>query len=427
MTPAATLLLPYFEVDFASPAKDARTTLFTVVNVSSMPQIARVTLWTDWSFPALTFDLYLTGFDVQSVNLRDVFNGAIPQSAPQKGANPNHLASMTKDCAQRPREIPERMLADLRTVFTTGKGSRGWITCKSAAGAEQYVGSTHPNASGYVTIDVVATCSSLNPSNAAYYRTDLLFDNVLTGDYEMIDPNVKMGNFAGGAPLVHIRAIPEGGPAGSNVATNLPYTFYDRLTNEVGAPYARTVDRRQPLPSTFAARLVEGGGANDFQTHLRVWREGFTPGGAECRSYVLNSNLPIADVIRFDEHENAKIIGSGITITPPPGQPGTSATGRLATTISLFPPVSGSADAGGWMYLNFNNFGSTAYSTTRRRFAGAGTSTTVGRRQSQNWVSVEMSAEGRYSVIFDAAQMANGCSVAPPAGSQIVPGANATP
>ena len=38
--PAATLLLPNFEVDVVSPASSAVTTLFTVTNVSPNPQIA---------------------------------------------------------------------------------------------------------------------------------------------------------------------------------------------------------------------------------------------------------------------------------------------------------------------------------------------------------------------------------------------------
>ncbi len=42
--PAATLLLPYFEVDYTAPATIARTTIFTIQNTTAMPQIARVTL-----------------------------------------------------------------------------------------------------------------------------------------------------------------------------------------------------------------------------------------------------------------------------------------------------------------------------------------------------------------------------------------------
>src|SRR5512139_1397068 len=48
VTPAATLLLPYFEVDLGT-AGTGRTTIFSITNVSPYPQIAHVTLWTDYS------------------------------------------------------------------------------------------------------------------------------------------------------------------------------------------------------------------------------------------------------------------------------------------------------------------------------------------------------------------------------------------
>src|SRR5215213_5998828 len=69
VTPAATLLLPYFEVDVTATAGTGRTTLFSVTNVSPFPQIAHVTVWTDWSFPVLDFNLFLTGYDVQPINM----------------------------------------------------------------------------------------------------------------------------------------------------------------------------------------------------------------------------------------------------------------------------------------------------------------------------------------------------------------------
>src|ERR1051326_7325863 len=42
-TPAATLLLPYFNVDFGGG--NTSNTIFTVVNTSRFPQIAHVVLW----------------------------------------------------------------------------------------------------------------------------------------------------------------------------------------------------------------------------------------------------------------------------------------------------------------------------------------------------------------------------------------------
>src|SRR6185436_8654026 len=68
--PAATLLLPYFEVNLNDP--NGITTLFTINNASATAVLAHVTLWSDLSVPTLAFNVYLTGYDVQSINVRDI-------------------------------------------------------------------------------------------------------------------------------------------------------------------------------------------------------------------------------------------------------------------------------------------------------------------------------------------------------------------
>src|SRR5258708_1840618 len=78
--PAATLLVPYFEVDLNDPS--GRTTLVSVNNAAPRPTLARMVLWTDWGIPTLAFDVYLTGYDVQTFNLRDAFNGQPPAPHP---------------------------------------------------------------------------------------------------------------------------------------------------------------------------------------------------------------------------------------------------------------------------------------------------------------------------------------------------------
>jgi hypothetical protein len=169
LQPAATLLLPYFEVDFKSPSTTATTTLFNIQNVSPYPQL----------------------------------------------------------------------------MFSKGKGSGSGIACTAQ------VGEVHAHAIGYVTIDVVATCSAKNPSSADYFAGTALFDNVLVGDYQQYVPRGENKTYFQGGSLVHIRTVPEGGPAGTMASTSLPYTFYDRYT---AALPQGTADRRQPLPSAFAAR-----------------------------------------------------------------------------------------------------------------------------------------------------------------------------
>ncbi|HYX23107.1 MAG TPA: hypothetical protein VFC23_03055, partial [Thermoanaerobaculia bacterium] len=77
--PAATLLLPYFEVDLNNP--NGLTTLFSINNASATAVLAHVTVWSDLSVPVLDFNVYLTGYDVQTINLRDLLAGSVPVTA----------------------------------------------------------------------------------------------------------------------------------------------------------------------------------------------------------------------------------------------------------------------------------------------------------------------------------------------------------
>lgn len=450
--PAATLLLPWFEVDITSAATTARTTLFTVTNTSFLPQIAHVTIWTDWSFPVMDFNIFLTGYDVQAINLYDLLGGGgrpgviappsgtsiatvpanntiVPNAQPeQTNDNPNFLGNAAANCASLPGTIPPALLTDVRALLTTGRSTGTVISCVNpATGAQAQVGSASANAHGYITIDVAATCSTSLPTDPGYFTGEILFDNVLVGDYQEVSPSPTVGNYAGGNPMVHIRAVPEGGAAGSvpTGTTNLPYTFYDRY--QAGAA-DRRVDRRQPLPSTFAARWIAGSSAL-FQTDYKIWREGLTTQTVtDCRFYSQrNSIMPIAQIVRFDEHENATGQSAGVIISPPlvtsPTLPEAS---RTPVSGGVFPPLSTSGDVGGWMYLNLSNGGAfgtvNPYSTARAGFSGVGTSTIApGVRQSQNWVIVTMTSEGRYGVDFDAAWLGNGCGISPSSTVQVGP------
>ena len=174
-------------------------------------------------------------------------------------------------------------IARLQKILMTGTRDTG---CR--------VGLEHPHATGYVTIDVTNSCDLTSPMEPGYWNNTILFDNVLTGDYERINPDATTGNYAGGSPLVHIRAIPEGGGAGVAAPVPMPYTFYDRYT----PPNARRVDRRQPLPSVFAARYIEGG-ATGFKTNLLVWREGISGATSDECDYAKNEKLAVRGIVRF--------------------------------------------------------------------------------------------------------------------------------
>ena len=88
--PAATLLLPYFEVDLDN--QWGLNTLFSVNNASATAVLAHVVVWSDLSVPVLDFNIYLTGYDVQTINSGDVLNGNLPQTA-SAGQDPNDTIS----------------------------------------------------------------------------------------------------------------------------------------------------------------------------------------------------------------------------------------------------------------------------------------------------------------------------------------------
>jgi hypothetical protein len=432
--PAATLLLPYFEVD-VNPTVQGQTTLFTITNVTRFPQIAHVTVWTDWSFPVLDFNIFLTGYDVQPINLYDVIVRGIvaPPSGTTSATTPgalsasnttgnNNLLLASAPCTSLIGNVPLALRAAVQSALTTGvfNPGSGFPACSTAGG-------THTNAIGYVTVDVAADCSTKFPNDPTYYNLgtgEILFDNVLIGDYQQLGPapagTGAASSFDGaGNPMVHIRAVPEGGGAGLGGAlspgTNLPYTFYDRYTPAAN----RTIDRRQPLPSTFAARFIQGG-TGAFATNYKIWREGVNGSGASCASFVNNGSIPIGEFVRFDEHENPTSFGTG-PVCSPCGVTGITLpeTSSQNTAGGNFPSIGASGDVGGWMYLNLADGPQAAYSVTGHPSGsitvGPATTPFGNPRASQNWVIVEMFGSvgtNRLSVDFDAAWLGNGCSPA---------------
>src|SRR6185369_14451981 len=174
VTPAATLLLPYFEVDTAAASGAGTTTLFTITNTSRYPQIAHVTVWTDWAFSVLGFNVFLTGYDVQTINLYDVVVRGVlvpgslanPTGSPKpqgstagatpfdNTSNPNFIASGELNAGVTCADIPGRLSQDLidavKNVLTTGTGFN-----VSGASCSRQLGHNHgARAVGYVTVDV---------------------------------------------------------------------------------------------------------------------------------------------------------------------------------------------------------------------------------------------------------------------------------
>jgi hypothetical protein len=83
--PAATLLFPFVQYDYEG-GDNGVNTLFAITNVSEEATIVHITVWTDYSIAILDFNLTLTGYDVQTLSIRDILrDGVLPHDA--TGAN----------------------------------------------------------------------------------------------------------------------------------------------------------------------------------------------------------------------------------------------------------------------------------------------------------------------------------------------------
>lgn len=388
LTPAATLLLPYFEV---AGSITGANTLFTITNTGQRAQVARVTLWTDYAYPVLTFDVYLTGYDMQSISLYDVLVRGIIGGERGTGVEVSPLGEHSKrnplldrgNCGELPSRIDPPLLQQVQRAFTEGV----------VPGCAK-IGNAHENAVGYATIDVVGNCApGRAPTDPRYFSEDIRYDNVLTGDYIFVDADER---FAQASPMVHIRALPGGGTPATRIPGPLPRlekTFYGRFQD----PADPHLDARQPLPSTLAARWINGG-RGGFTTFLQIWRDGVTGPVASCADYALNGAMIVAESVAFDEDENGVGIAGPEIIHGPPyaddGEvelPATSIT--AAGDEDVFPQETFEDNVSGWLYLNLDD-----------------EEDDDGRGAQQSWVTVIMQAEGIYSVAVDAAWLGNGCS-----------------
>ena len=387
--PAATLLLPYFEVSLDDQA--GINTLFSINNASAAPALVHVTVWSDLSIHVLDFDVYLTGYDVFTQSLYDLFvNGNSPLTEDvNDGDDISPVGDFSFPNVAYPNcDLPysEPLLTALYVDHVqsslTGQPSEVLLGGNCA-------GYDHEDriARGYITMDVANYCDTAFPGDIGYFIDggvgQAADDNVIWGDYFYVNTGE---NFAQGETLVHIEADP--------LLSIANYTFYYRFATN-GA------DDREGLGSSFAVRYLDGG-PFDGGTSLLVWRDGKRNIDPEEDGFNCNlqwpSPFPLGNhqVVIFDEDENPEIPETCQvspcppvdTLTPFPIEAQrTTVNGTEGFTL----PTTSSF---GWFYLNLN-------------FGVSGPVQTSFIDTMQNWVTVVMDASGRYSVGYDAIQLDN--------------------
>jgi hypothetical protein len=423
-TPAATLLLPYFEVDIDDP--NGIDTFMSVNNAREYSVIGHVIVWTDMSVEALDFNIYLTGYDVQTIGMGLIIrNGIIPRTGDANSVSPRgsfsdaHLGTSSAiDYGACPSFWPYAVpaldadfLNHLQSILTGGPSSIYNGRCGGFPFDDGI-------ARGYVTIDVVQDCTLLTPCDLGYFVTNGGFvpaemigdwDNALWGDWYMVD---YANDFAQGDTLVHVEAFfpqvlgatlaVDPFPAGVDFAPE-GATFWGRCSTFAhvlfpAPPIPIVFDFREPLGTTYATRFYQNA-AFSGGTDFLVWRDSLfnvffgEEDGFSCANGPAWFPLNERQVVFFDEQENPD---EACTVSPCPQADILFPLEAQRVSVSDLDLVQDS----GWMYANLNQLWA---------FELAPGVVIPSPMAAQAWVEAVHSAEGRFSAGLPAVQLDSMC------------------
>jgi hypothetical protein len=347
--PAATLLLPYFEVDLNNPT--GTTTLFSINNGYAQAVLTHVTIWSDLAVPVLAFHLYLTGYDVQTINLRDIIvNGNLPQTAsvgqdPTDVISPHGLFSQDANYPSCQGALPPPPLPPVLTNHMQQSLTGGASPVYSGQCSGQALGDNI--ARGFITVDTVADCTVRFPNETGYFGAggtgEATNQNVLWGDWNLVAA-ANSGQGGQGGMLVPIEAD------ASNAATSTSgrYTFYGRVDGFTA------IDNREPLATLFGTRYLIGAGT---QTSLLVWRDPKVdqhPFPCPATHQTQPPWYPLGQeaMVLFDEQENPSV---PYTVPASPAPPGsTAAFGAATQRVQVGSASLPSPFPFGWILVDLN-------------------------------------------------------------------------
>lgn len=359
----STLLFPYFEVDLND--LQGMTTLISVNNTPPSPALTRLVMWTDWGIPTMAFDIYLGGIDIQTINVRSLFDGQIPVTS--LGAD----LSGFENCGVMPPQYgsPALTPGQIQQLIAAHTGQPGHIDglCYAADHGDGIV-------RGFITVDVVDECTGLEahepyftPANSCCsYFVDggdpsgiAVVENRLWGDVFYIDPS---NNAAQGSEAISLWADPA-----VFIGTGT-YTFYGRHYGYDNR------DERVPLPGTWDQRFLNGG-AFDGGADLIVFHQpnSFEASPVTCGTepawYPLTASVGTVD----EDGENMLFYEGDIFAL---------VTQRVSID-TIAPPYNF-----GWIHIGANNH--------------------------QMWVQPTLTGAGRYSVGFNGTPVEQLCGRSPP-------------
>ena len=447
--PAATLLVPYFQVNVNSDGSlasgaGALTTLVTIANMSSAPMIAHVNVFSERSELVLDFNVALTGFDVQSMDFGQILQGNLPATPVSSAHAKPDVTDITEDPCQRNtntdvypasdgyiRIIPVA-LADPNdnTLATTLYPTPAWTaggtfyndvigsldSARPSSRACSSTGHVSPPFTGplqgYITIDHANYCNLSSPNFASYYSADAIGnENNLIGEVIFV---AGSGTQTQGISTVNIESsrlfsssqfVAQGAYAIQD-DTDRERTFYARYWTPSTESFVNGSnsglfnsnpwnqgfgDEREPLGLKFATRYFEG---NGIQSYFRVWRASSGTltdllDGGDC-----DTVEPTVNLVFYDEDENT-VSQPGTSPCPSPCNTPPPSTFNFpletqrvrANTFALPDPFAGAQV--GWLSASFVNI----------NFDGAGGTNGVANNNGlldQAWMDYEFIGTGAF-------------------------------
>jgi len=384
IVPSASLLVPYIIVDTnadGSPNANGYTTLTVVTNVSSAKALIHVTVWSAASVAVVDFDEVLSGYDVWSINWRDLvtgnFNlfdtgspttgfwtGTTGTAGSAFGPTSNPLGPSFAVIGN-PRDIDFTTPANTNCGFPWGNLSayagiiQAGLTAPLVAWTGNYQDTDcNPTAAEigftgwlstltasplffYATIDTVTSCNGLFPDALAYWNDNAgagynATANVLTGyDFYLNFTS----NYSESTPAVGLEANPANAGVG----------FYTKYRVATGA--TDQTDDREPLGTAYAFNYLNGGGVT---TDVAVWKNYHEFAITSTYEHVLACRPYI--YYAWDENELAKArtittCPSGLCFGNPEPNVFPFETQKVAVTSTNF---TGLMSGNGWMLLVFD-------------------------------------------------------------------------
>lgn len=285
--PAATILVPYFEVNLRDRNKSKfERTKVTLINSEAAPAIAHVILWTDLSVPTLNFDILLTGFDVQEFDVDRLFtHGQLPLPT---GQGIDGCTACDGSGCSNYGPSDEFTGQDLVNAHTGSPVAFYQNQC--AAGRSGDV------ARGYITIDNVNQCSVLFPNDSGYFQNG---GGGVANNLNALQATITTysSKFLREVPAFHIEAGTSDG-----LSTDGNMTFYGRFVDFNASDNRECGGARWSIP--FRKR-------DKFKTEAIVWRDsGAVQGPFACSDSPDWFPLGQTSVIAFDQQENSRDLSS---------------------------------------------------------------------------------------------------------------------